>query len=55
MFKKVFFSRELTLPQIVQLKKIIKTRNDENEKLNVFHLQATTKASYPYGIRNLNF
>ena len=46
--KKVFLSNYLTLPQIVQLKKLIKTRNDENE----MHLQVKTKANCRYGIRN---
>ena len=48
----VFFNKEMALTQIVQLKKLIRTRNDENEKLNAMHMQAKTKVNYRYGIRN---
>ena len=39
-FKKVLFSKDLTLPQIVQLKIFIRTRNDESDKLKAMHVQA---------------
>ena len=51
-FKNVFFNKDLTLSEIVQLKKLIKTRNNENEKLDAMHVQAKIKANYRYGIRN---
>ena len=49
-FKKVFFCKDLSLT-IVESKKLIKIRNDENKKLNAMHAQAKT-ANFLYGIRN---
>jgi hypothetical protein len=40
------------VPQIIQLKQLIQTRNTENEKLDAKHKEANTKASFRYGIRN---
>jgi hypothetical protein len=38
--------------QIAQLKQLIKTRNEENARLDAAHKAANTKAKYHYGIRN---
>jgi len=51
-FKTVFFNKDLTAPQIIQLKQLIKTRNTENAKLDAENTAAKTKANYRYGIRN---
>jgi len=51
-FKNVFFNKDLTVPQIIQLKQLIQTRNSENEKLDAKHKEANTKANFRYGIRN---
>jgi hypothetical protein len=51
-FKTVFFNKDLTVPQIIQLKQLIQTRNTENEKLETKHKEAITKANFRYGIRN---
>jgi hypothetical protein len=51
-FKSVFFSKDLTPVQIFQLKQLIKTRNEENARLDAAHKAANTKAKYRYGIRN---
>jgi hypothetical protein len=42
----------LTPVQIVQLKQPIKTRNEENTRLDAAHKVANTKAKNRYGIRN---
>jgi hypothetical protein len=36
-FKTFFFNKDLTVPQIIQLKQLIQTRNTENEKLDAKH------------------
>ena len=51
-FKNVFFNKDLTASQIVQLKQLIKTRNDENAKLDKLCKETSTKVPYRYGIRN---
>ena len=51
-FKTVFFNKDLTVPQIIQLKQLIQTRNTENEKLDAKQKEANTKANFRYGIRN---
>ena len=51
-YKSVFFNKDLTVPQIVRLKQLIQTRNDENSKLDAIHTAAKSKANYRYGIRN---
>jgi hypothetical protein len=48
----IFFNKDLTVPQIIQLKQLIQTRNTENEKLDAKHKEANTKANFRYGIRN---
>jgi hypothetical protein len=50
--KSAFFSKDLTSDQIVQLKQLIKTRNEENARLNAALKAANKKAKYRYGIRN---
>jgi uncharacterized FlaG/YvyC family protein len=37
------------VPQIIQLKQLIQTRNTENEKLDAKHEEANTKANFRYG------
>ena len=51
-FKRVFFNKDLTTVQIVQLNPLIKTRNDENAKLDAKNGETNTKAIFRYGIRN---
>ena len=51
-YKKVFINRDLTVTQIIRLKQLIKTRNEENLKLDAKHKEAKTTATYRYGIRN---
>jgi hypothetical protein len=51
-FKTVFFNKDLTVPQIIQLKQQIQTRNTENDKLDAKHKEANKKANFRYGIRN---
>jgi hypothetical protein len=51
-FKTVYFNKDLTVPQIIQLKQLIQTRNTENEKLDAKQKEANTKANFRYGIRN---
>jgi hypothetical protein len=51
-FKSVFFNRDLTTVQIVQLKGLIKTRNEENAKLDTNNKETNTKTTFRYGIRN---
>ena len=51
-YKKVFINRDLTVTQIIRLKQLIKTRNEENLKLDAKHKEAKTRATYRYGIRN---
>jgi antitoxin component of RelBE/YafQ-DinJ toxin-antitoxin module len=51
-YKKVFINRDLTVTQIIRLKQLIKTRNEENLKLDAKHKEAKTAATYRYGIRN---
>jgi hypothetical protein len=45
-------NRDLTVTQIIRLKQLIKTRNEENLKLDAKHKEAKTTATYRYGIRN---
>jgi hypothetical protein len=51
-FKSVCFSKDLTSVQIVQLKQLIKTKNEENARLDAAHKEANTKAKYRNGIRS---
>jgi hypothetical protein len=51
-FKSVFFKRDLTTVQIVQLKGLIKTRNEENAKLDANNKEKNIKTTFRYGIRN---
>jgi len=50
-FKSLFFNKYLTASQLVQLKRLIKTRNDENAKLDAKCKETNTKATFRYGIR----
>jgi hypothetical protein len=51
-FKTVFFNKDLTVPQIIQLEQLIQTRNTENDKLDAKHKEVNKKANFRYGIRN---
>ena len=51
-FKSVFFGKDLTVTQIVRLKQLIKTRNEENSKLDAKNKVTKTTATFRYGIRN---
>ena len=51
-FKNVYINKDLTVVQITRLKQLIKTRNEENSKLDAQHKAAKTTATYRYGIRN---
>jgi hypothetical protein len=51
-FKSVFFNRDLTTVQIVQLNGLIKTRNEENAKLDANNKEKNIKTTFRYGIRN---
>jgi hypothetical protein len=42
-FKTVFFNKDLTVPQIIQVKQLIQTSNTENEKLDAKHKEANKK------------
>ena len=44
--------KDSTVPQIIQLKQLIQTRNTENEKLVAKYKEANSKANFRYGIRN---
>ena len=47
-----FLNKDLAAFQITRLKQLIKTRNEENSKLDAQHKAAKTTATYRYGIRN---
>ena len=51
-FKSVFFGKDLTVTQIVRLKQLIKTRNEENSKLDAKNKVTKTTETFRYGVRN---